>query len=182
MRRARTRNRTLLTEAESKKLLAAYGIPTVATEIAASVEAAVETASKIGYPVVLKLHSETITHKTDVGGVRLNLRDEQAVRNAYREIEESVTRAAGHQHFLGVTVQPMAATPEGSYELILGASVDPQFGPVLLFGSGGQLVEVYKDSAIGLAPAEHHPGAKTHGDGPRSSRRLAASAAASRST
>jgi len=147
---ARAKGRTLLTEAESKSLLAAYGVPTVATEIAAHANQAVEAAERIGYPVVLKLHSETITHKTDVGGVQLNLSGEAAVRTAYQSIEESVTRAVGRQHFLGVTIQPMVRA-EG-YELILGSSVDSQFGPVLLFGSGGQLVEVYKDQAIGLPP------------------------------
>ena len=98
----------------------------------------------------MKLHSETITHKTDVGGVQLNLSSEATVRTAYRSIQEAVTRAKGAEHFLGVTVQPMMR-PEG-YELILGSSIDSQFGPVLLFGSGGQLVEVYKDRAIGLPP------------------------------
>jgi acetyltransferase len=151
---ARAKGRTLLTEPESKIVLAAYGIPTVRTEIATSSDGAVEIANQIGYPVVLKLHSETITHKTDVGGVHLDLRGEAAVRDAYLTIEESVTRAAGREHFLGVTVQPMVR-PEGQqagYELILGSSVDPQFGPILLFGSGGQLVEIYKDRAIGLPP------------------------------
>jgi len=148
--KARAKGRTLLTEAESKQLLASYGIPTVPTEIAVSAAEAAEAARRIGYPVVLKLHSETITHKTDVGGVRLSLTDEAAVLNAYAAIEESVARAAGREHFSGVTVQPMVRR-EG-YELILGSSVDSQFGPVLMFGSGGQLVEVYKDSAIGLPP------------------------------
>ena len=147
---ARSKGRTLLTEFESKRLLTAYGIPTVATEIAGSADKAEAAAGRIGYPVVLKLHSETITHKTDVGGVKLNLRDAAAVRSAYREIEESVTRLSGREHFLGVTVQSMARM-EG-YELILGSSVDSQFGPVLMFGSGGRLVEVYKDSGIGLPP------------------------------
>ena len=146
----RAKGRTLLTEAESKKLLSIYGIPTVATEIATTADQAAEAAGRIGYPVVLKLHSETITHKTDVGGVQLNLLSEVAVRTAYAKIQESVTRAAGAEHFLGVTVQPMVR-PEG-YELILGSSIDSQFGPVLLFGSGGQLVEVYKDRALGLPP------------------------------
>lgn len=149
---ARGQGRLLLTEAESKKLLAAYGIPTVATEIALSADAVVETAARIGYPVVLKLHSETITHKTDVGGVKLNLADAAAARAAFESIRESVTRLAGPGHFLGVTVQPMAKSSEGSYELILGSSTDAQFGPVLLFGSGGQLVEVYKDRTVGLPP------------------------------
>jgi acetyltransferase len=147
---ARKAERTLLTEAESKRLLACYGIPTVPTEIARSAEEAAQTAGRLGYPAVLKLHSETITHKTDVGGVKLNLADAAAVRKAYAEIEESVGRIAGREHFLGVTVQPMARLD--GYELILGASVDAQFGPVILFGSGGQLVEVYKDNAVGLPP------------------------------
>ena len=146
----RAKGRTLLTEAESKSLLAIYGIPTVTTEIAITADRASDAARRIGYPVVLKLHSETITHKTDVGGVQLNLSSEAAVRTAYRNIQESVTGAIGAEHFLGVTVQPMVRT-EG-YELILGSSIDSQFGPVLLFGSGGQLVEVYKDRALGLPP------------------------------
>ena len=146
----RAGGRTLLTEAESKSLLATYGIPTVATKIADSADQAVESAEHLGYPVVLKLHSETITHKTDVGGVHLDLPNEAAVRDAYQKIKESLTRVAPGEHFLGVTVQPMVRTD--GYELILGSSVDSQFGPVLLFGSGGQLVEIYKDRAVGLPP------------------------------
>jgi acetyltransferase len=148
--RARQSGRKILTEEESKRFLAAYRIPTVETRIATSEEAAADAAGKIGYPVVLKLHSETITHKTDVGGVRINLADEGAVRQAYRDIQFAVSEKAGAEHFLGVTVQPMIKL-EG-YELILGSSVDPQFGPVLLFGSGGQLVEVYRDRSLGLPP------------------------------
>jgi len=147
---ARQSGRTLLTEFESKQVLACYGIPSVDTRIARGEEAAVQFARALGFPVVLKLHSETITHKTDVGGVRLNLPDEDSVREAYGAIERSVRERAGAAHFLGVTVQPMVK-PEG-YELILGSSIDPQFGPVLLFGSGGQLVEVYGDRALGLPP------------------------------
>jgi acetyltransferase len=153
---ARETGRTILTEYESKELLAAYGIPTVETRIAASVEEAEGIAGQIGYPVVLKLHSETITHKTDVGGVKLNLKDAAAVREAYTSIESSVAAHAGeadeqgNRHFLGVTVQPMSKLD--GYELILGSSIDPQFGPVLLFGMGGTLVEVFKDRALGLPP------------------------------
>ena len=146
----RQRKRTLLTEAESKQLLAAYGIATVETQIASSEEAAAELACTIGFPVVLKLHSETITHKTDVGGVQLNLRDEADVRRAWHAIRAAVTERAGAEHFREVTVQPMVRL-EG-YELILGSSVDPQFGPVLLFGAGGQLVEVFEDHALALPP------------------------------
>ena len=147
---ARESGRTILTEYESKQLLTCYGIPTVETRIAKTQEDAVSAADTIGYPVVLKLHSETITHKTDVGGVQLSLADAEAVRNAYTAIQTSVTQKVGAEHFLGVTAQPMAKV-EG-YELILGSSIDPQFGPVLLFGSGGQLVEVFKDRALGLPP------------------------------
>jgi acetyltransferase len=142
--------RTLLTEAESKQLLAAYGVPTVDTRIAGSAEAAVQAADAIGYPVVVKLHSHTITHKTDVGGVQLNLRDADAVRAAFAKIEKSVREKTGAGNFLGVTVQPMVAR-EG-FELILGSTLDPQFGPVLLFGRGGQMVEIENDRALALPP------------------------------
>lgn len=143
---ARKRDREILTEDESKRVLAAYGIPVVQTIVASSVEEAVAAAVRLGYPVVLKLHSETITHKTDVGGVRLNLTGEQAVREAY----EAIRRGVSASDFLGVAVQPMIKLD--GYELILGSSIDSQFGPVLLFGSGGQLVEVYKDRALALPP------------------------------
>ncbi|BAC89016.1 bifunctional acetate--CoA ligase family protein/GNAT family N-acetyltransferase [Gloeobacter violaceus] len=156
---ARQAGRTLLTEFEAKALLAAYGIPTVETRVAADEEAAVAAAGAIGYPVVVKLHSETITHKTDVQGVHLNLGDAEAVRAAYRAVAGAVEvqeRAGKLQpspqkpHFLGVSVQPMVRLD--GYELILGSSIDAQFGPVLLFGTGGQLVEVFKDRALGLPP------------------------------
>jgi acetyltransferase len=146
----RKSGRTILTEFESKKLLAAYGIPTVETHIALTEGDAVKQAARLGFPVVLKLYSETITHKTDVGGVQLNLRTASAVRQAWKAIETSCTKKAGKEHFLGVTVQPMIKL-EG-YEIIIGSSMDPQFGPVLLFGTGGQLVEVFKDRALGLPP------------------------------
>jgi acetyltransferase len=157
---ARAAGRTLLTEAESKQVLAAYGIPTVGTLIASTAEEAVHHAETIGYPVVLKLLSQTITHKTDVGGVQLNLMDADAVRRAFATIADNVqywvekhTTSASSPDipaFLGVTVQPMVRTD--GYELIIGSSLDPQFGPVLLFGSGGQLVEVYQDRALALPP------------------------------
>ncbi|MEM9907922.1 MAG: acetate--CoA ligase family protein, partial [Cyanobacteria bacterium P01_D01_bin.44] len=142
--RARAANRLLLSEWESKQLLQAYGVPTVETELATSADEAVAIAQQIGYPVVLKLHSHTITHKTDVGGVKLNLPNEGAVRAAYG----SIMTIGQPGDCLGVTVQPMVART--GYELIVGSSVDAQFGPVLLFGSGGQLVEVYRDRALGL--------------------------------
>ena len=147
----RESGRTILTESESKQLLQAYGMPVVETRLASTEDEAVAAADAIGYPVVLKLNSATITHKTDVGGVRLNLADETAVRDAFRAIQKSITRKAGSEHFGGVSVQPMISSKDG-YELIIGSSIDPQFGPVLLFGTGGQLVEVFQDSALSLPP------------------------------
>jgi len=148
---ARNSGRYLLTEAESKELLGAYGIPSVPTRIALTAEDAIAEAEEIGYPVVLKLHSETVTHKTDVGGVQLNLTDEQAVRSAYETIKVGVTGKHSLDDFLGVTVQPMINLSD-AYELIIGSSIDPQFGPVVLFGMGGSLVEIFKDRALGLPP------------------------------
>ncbi len=147
---ARSQGRVLLNEFESKNILSHYGIPTVETQIARTEDAAVACAHDLGYPVVLKVFSETITHKTDVGGVKLNLEDEPSVRAAFQAIKSSVAKTVGPDHFSGVTVQPMVRL-EG-YELILGSSVDPQFGPVILFGSGGPLVEVYRDHALALPP------------------------------
>ncbi len=146
--------RTLLDEYESKRVLAAYGIQASPTMVAPNADEAVTLANKLGYPAVLKIHSHIITHKTDVGGVKLNLKDEAEVRRAFDEIKASVARHAGDQAeaaFLGVTVQPMVKLQD-AYEIILGSSIDPQFGPVMLFGMGGQLVEVFKDSALALPP------------------------------
>lgn len=153
---ARGEGRTILTEFELKQLLAAYRIPIVETLVASTMGEAVQFSEKIGYPVVLKLHSETITHKTDVGGVKLNINSAVEVKQAFRDIRSSVEKKAGKRdengkhHFLGVTVQSMIK--QEGYELILGSSIDPQFGPVLLFGLGGQLVEVFKDRSLGLPP------------------------------
>jgi acetyltransferase len=147
---ARKAGRTILTEFESKQILAAYGIPVTVTSVARTEDEAVELAARLAIPAVVKLHSETITHKTDVGGIKLNVQGEAAVRQAWREIKESVEAKAAPSDFLGVSVQPMIKAD--GYELILGSSIDPQFGPVLLFGCGGQLVEVFKDRSLGLPP------------------------------
>jgi acetyltransferase len=146
----RASGRTLLTEFESKQVLEAYGILAVETRLASSEDEAAAAAAEIGFPVVLKLNSTTITHKTDVGGVKLNLKDSAAAREAFCSIRDTVGEKAGPGHFDGVTVQPMISL-EG-YELILGSSIDAQFGPVLLFGAGGQLVEVFQDRALSLPP------------------------------
>ncbi len=150
IQQARDEGREILTETESKAILAAYGIPTIPMAIAETSDDAVKQATDMGYPVVLKLHSETVTHKMDVGGVQLNLEDETSVQEAYQKILDGVTKARGAEHFLGVSVQPMVKLD--GYELIIGSSIDPQFGPVLLFGTGGSLVEVFKDRALGLPP------------------------------
>lgn len=147
---ARSSGRTILTEDESKQLLAAYGIPTVETRLAHGAEEAAAQSDALGYPVVLKLHSKTVTHKSDVGGVVLNLQTADAVRTAFETIRRNVESIKGPGHFDGVTVQKMIRW-EG-HEVILGASPDPQFGPVLLFGTGGKLVEVFKDKSLGLPP------------------------------
>lgn len=147
---ALSENRTILDEVESKQVLEAYDIPCVPTRVAKSGVDAVHLAKEMGFPIVLKVYSRTITHKTDVGGVKLNLQSPDAVQKAYEEIYSSVKKLAGVEHFQGVTVQPMIKL-EG-YELILGSTIDEQFGPVLLFGSGGQLVEVYKDRSLAIPP------------------------------
>ncbi|MFQ5630111.1 MAG: bifunctional acetate--CoA ligase family protein/GNAT family N-acetyltransferase, partial [bacterium] len=147
---AREQKRTLLSEFESKQILKAYNIPTTPSQIANNEDEAVAIAHEIGYPVVLKLHSTTITHKTDVGGVKLNLGRDVKVREVFTDIKNAVTNSVGAEHFQGITVQPMIS--HFGYELIVGSSIDPQFGPVLLFGSGGQLVEVNRDRALALPP------------------------------
>jgi acetyltransferase len=148
---ARARRQTLLTESDSKRLLAAYGIPVALTLVANDEIGAVAAAREVGFPVVLKLYSQTITHKADVGGVVLDLQNETQVAEAFARIQKNVTEKAGAEHFGGVTVQPMVKMKD-AYEVIVGSSCDGQFGPVILFGSGGQLVEVYKDRALGLPP------------------------------
>jgi acetyltransferase len=150
VQQARAQGRTLLNEFEAKQLLAHYGIPAVETRAALNVEQAVIHASEIGYPVALKLLSNTIAHKTDVDGVRLRLSTSDQVRGAYRAIQSSVAEKASASDFLGVTVQPMVR--RDGYELILGSTVDAQFGPVIFFGSGGVMVEVYRDRALALPP------------------------------
>ncbi len=147
---ASNQDRSLLTEAESKRLLSVYGIPVCTTEVAATVNEAIEAAERIGYPVVLKLHSLTITHKTDVDGVHLNLENPVQVRTAFERIQQSVRKQCGDKHFQGVSIQPMIRM--GGYELIVGSTLDEQFGPVLMFGAGGQLVETFRDTAVALPP------------------------------
>lgn len=142
--------RLLLTEVEAKQVLSAYDIPIVETIGASTVDAAVLAAERLGYPVVVKLLSETITHKSRVRGVRLGLHSADEVRDAWASIEGAVAQFAGPGHFQGLAVQRMA--PARGCEIILGSSMDSQFGPVLLFGAGGTHVEMIRDRSLGLPP------------------------------
>ena len=143
-------------------MLKAYGIPVVETRLAASEDEAVAAAREIGFPVVLKLNSHTITHKTDVGGVKLNLCGRSRGPGRVPGDSGVGQRERPARSILrGVSVQPMISA-EG-YELILGSSIDAQFGPVLLFGAGGQLVEVFQRSRARAAAAQYHAGAPLHG-------------------
>jgi acetyltransferase len=145
--------RSLMTELEAKQLLQVAGIPIVETRPAYDEAAAIAAAEALGYPVVVKLLSPTITHKSDCGGVQLNLFNAAAVQQAWRLIRDNVTHLHGLAAFEGVTVQRMV-TQKG-IELILGLSTDAQFGPVLLIGAGGTLVEVLQDHALALPPLNH---------------------------
>jgi acetyltransferase len=145
--------RTLLDEEESKRLLVAYGIPTVPTFVARDEEEAVAAAHVAGFPVAVKLWSRVVTHKRAAGGVKLGLRDPAAVAAAFREIAAAVKGSSGADAFLGVTVQPFIERDgETHLELIVGSAPDPQLGPVILFGAGGELVEVLRDRALALPP------------------------------
>ena len=148
---ARAQGRTLLNEVEAKTILAEAGIPVTPTKLATSPDEAVTVAAEMGYPVALKVVSEAITHKSDIGGVELNLADEAAVRAAFDRIAAAAEAAAPGATIDGVSVQPMA--PAGT-EVIMGMTMDQQFGPVLMFGLGGVMVEVLKDVAFRVVPLE----------------------------
>jgi acetyltransferase len=141
----------ILSEADSKTVLAAYGVPIVETRIAASLDEAVHSAGELGYPVALKILSPQITHKSDVGGVVLDLETPDAVAAAARAMRERVQRARPDATLAGFTVQSMVRRPD-AHELIVGVTTDPVFGPVILFGAGGKAVEVVADRAVGLPP------------------------------
>jgi acyl-CoA synthetase (NDP forming) len=147
--RARQQGRTLLTELESKQVLHDLGIPTTLGQLATSAEDAVHAADTLGYPVVLKIASPDIVHKSDVGGVQLHLQDQEAVRQAFHAMQQSVATHAPTARIDGIIVQPMAAP---GVEVIVGMSKDATFGPVLMFGLGGVLVEVLKDVTFRIVP------------------------------
>ena len=149
--RAKSEGRTVLTEIESKQILEEAGIPTTSARLATNADEAVTAAKELGYPVVLKIVSPDVTHKSDVGGVRLGLDSPETVTAAFAEISEAVKRQEPNARIQGVAVQKMARP---GIEVIVGMSKDPQFGPVLMFGLGGVLVEVLKDVSFRIVPLE----------------------------
>jgi acetyltransferase len=150
MRNAAMENRELLNEAEAKKLLEYYDFPVVKTAVAKTPEEAAAIALQIGYPVVLKILSPQIIHKTEAGGVILDINSEAELREAFECVIERAKKYNPNAEILGVTVQPMVK--KRGYEVIVGAKTDPLFGPVILFGMGGIGVELFKDFSIGLPP------------------------------
>jgi acyl-CoA synthetase (NDP forming) len=143
------KNRNLLTEVESKALLKRAGIPVVEAKLARSKKDAISISMELGFPVVLKISSPGVIHKSDSGGVKLGLANARQVGKAYSEILASIKKAFPKAVIEGVSVQRMALP---GVEVIVGMSKDPQFGPVLMFGLGGRLVEVLKDVSFRIVP------------------------------
>ena len=141
----------ILSEEVSKKLLAAYGIPTTQPAVAKSAIEAADIANQIGYPVVMKIHSPDITHKSDVGGVILNIKDEDGVWNNFKNMTRSIKEKMPDAIVEGVTIQPMVNIKDAT-EMILGIKKDPVFGTVLLVGMGGIGAEVFKDTKLAFPP------------------------------
>ncbi|KJR97742.1 MAG: acetyl-CoA synthetase [Desulfobulbaceae bacterium BRH_c16a] len=151
MSRAREEKRTVLTEIEAKEILGEAGIPCTRTVLATTREKAVSISEEIGYPVVLKVSSVDISHKSDAGGVKINLQNKEAVEKAYDDIMTSCRAYAPDADIEGVAVQSMAKV---GAEIIMGMIKDPSFGPVVMFGLGGVLVEVLKDVSFRIVPID----------------------------
>ena len=149
--KARAEGRTLLTEIEAKELLKQAGIDVVETKLAASKEEAIALSKQMGFPVAIKIASADVVHKSDAGGVKLNLEDEEKVGNAYDDIMQAIRQQYPDAAIQGVSVQPMARP---GVEVIIGMSKDAQFGPVIMFGLGGILVEILKDVSFRIVPLE----------------------------
>ncbi|BCB27579.1 acetyl CoA synthetase subunit alpha [Sulfurimicrobium lacus] len=146
--------RKVLNEMESKALLSAFHIPVAKTMVARTPNEALLIAEQLGFPVAMKVNSPDITHKTDAGGVLLNLGNAQAVRAAYHEIMENVQRNRPNAHMDGISIEPMIVKPNGR-ELMVGVTSDPVFGPVITFGAGGTTVEIMGDRSVTLPPLNH---------------------------
>ena len=151
MDRARSEARTILTEIESKELLRQAGISIIDTRLATSKEEAISLGRQLGFPVVLKIASPDITHKSDTGGVKLGLKTSKQVGKAYDDILGAISQKHPQAVIHGVSVQKMARP---GVEVIIGMSKDAQFGPVLMFGLGGILVEILKDVSFRIVPLE----------------------------
>jgi acetyltransferase len=151
--RAAAEGREVLSEPEAKQVLAAYGVPVVETRVARDAAEAVREAAALGFPVALKLLSPQVVHKTDVGGVALDLATSDAVREAAASMAARLRELVPGAELAGFSVQRMARRP-GACELIAGAATDPVFGPVMLFGQGGVAVEVIGDRALALPPLD----------------------------
>ena len=149
LEKAKKRRMLILTEIESKQLLQEAGISIVETKLATSMKEAVNLSKEVGFPVVLKIASPDVIHKSDAGGVKVGLKNATQVSNAYREIMTSVKKKHPKATIEGVSIQPMA---KPGVEIIIGMSKDAQFGPVLMFGLGGILVEILKDVSFRIVP------------------------------
>jgi len=147
--RARSEGRTVLTEIESKEVVKQAGISVIDTKLATSREEAISISRQFGFPVVLKIASPDIVHKSDAGGVKLGLKNAKQVGKAYDDIIEIIRQKYPQARLHGVSVQRMARP---GVEVIIGMSKDAQFGPVLMFGLGGILVEVLKDVSFRIVP------------------------------
>ncbi len=143
-------NQGFMSELDANKILTAYGLPMIRTETAKTEAQATQIARDLGYPVVMKLHSPDITHKTNAGGVCLDLRGDEDVGSAFSQILSSARQYNADARIEGVILQPYFSKPD--YEILLGAKRDPNFGPVILFGMGGIYTEVLNDRSLGLPP------------------------------
>jgi len=159
--KARAEGRTALTEIEAKQIFEIYGLPTTRTTLATSEEEAVKMADKTGYPVVMKIVSPDIIHKSDAGGVKVNVKDATAVREAYKAILANARAYKADANIHGIAIQEMA--PWGT-EVILGSVNDPSFGPTQMFGLGGIFVEVLKDVTFRVAPVSRTLAAQMLGE------------------
>ena len=161
LHKAKEEKRTVLTEIEAKQILMEAGINCTDTRLAASKSEAVKISDEIGYPVVLKVSSVDITHKSDAGGVKVNLKNGESVEQAYDDIMASCTAKHPDAYIEGIAVQRMA---EIGTEVIIGMTKDPSFGPVLMFGLGGIFVEVLKDVAFRIVPLEKNDASEMIGE------------------
>jgi acyl-CoA synthetase (NDP forming) len=150
-RKAQEEGRRVLTEVESKQVLAEAGIPCAVARLATTAEEAAAAAREVGLPAVVKVVSPDIVHKTDVGGVRLGLKTPEEVSQAFHEVTAAARQHMPQARILGVSVQRQAAP---GVEVIVGMSKDPQFGPVIMFGLGGILVELFRDVSFRIVPLE----------------------------